>query len=425
MATFLVYTAPATGHAFPLVPGLLALRERGHAVDLRTAPEVVAAVRRAGLAAGPVDPRIAAISVGGHEERRPAARLRREYGDLMARGRLDRLDVARAIAEAAPDAVLVDVLAYGAQVEVERSGLPWALTLPSLLPLPGAGIPPYGLGLAPARGPLGRLRDCVLWRAVLRAYGRAMMGPYNVLREEAGLGPLAGPLELLRRPDAVVALTGEPLEYPRADLPGHVRMVGAQVWDPPPALRWETAFLDEPGDPWVLVTCSTDPQGDEALAAAAIDALRDEQVRVLVTLAGARDAGALPSAPNVRVARFVPHGPVLDRAAAVVCHGGMGIVGKAMAAGVPIVAVPFGRDQPEIARRVEQCGAGVLLPRRQLGARRLRAAVARARAGRADALAAGARLRAAGGAEAFADAAEGLVRVHARPRGRRDSGARC
>ena len=47
--------------------------------------------------------------------------------------------------------------------------------------------------------------------------------------------------------------------------------------------------------------------------------------------------------------RFVPHGAVLPRAAAVVTHAGMGIVGKAAYAGVPIVAVPFGRDQPEIA----------------------------------------------------------------------------
>ena len=85
-------------------------------------------------------------------------------------------------------------------------------------------------------------------------------------------------------PDRLLVLTGEPLEYPRPDTPAHVRFVGAQLWDPPV----ETPeWLLEDGDPWVLVTCSTEYQGDEALAAAAIEGLRDEPVRVIVTLADA------------------------------------------------------------------------------------------------------------------------------------------
>jgi MGT family glycosyltransferase len=130
---------------------------------------------------------------------------------------------------------------------------------------------------------------------------------------------------------------------------------------------------------------------------------------VILTLAGAYDTVELKPAPNVRVERFVPHGPVLERAAAVVTHSGMGIVQKAVGAGVPIVAVPFGRDQPEIARRVAEAGAGVRLPVRRLTPERLRAAVREALAMRPAAEAAGARLRAAGGAARFADAAEELV----------------
>jgi UDP:flavonoid glycosyltransferase YjiC (YdhE family) len=60
------------------------------------------------------------------------------------------------------------------------------------------------------------------------------------------------------------------------------------------------AWLTEPGDPWVLVTCSTDYQRDEALAQTAVEALRDEPVRVLLTLADAYDTIELPSAANVR-----------------------------------------------------------------------------------------------------------------------------
>jgi UDP:flavonoid glycosyltransferase YjiC (YdhE family) len=404
MTTFLAYTSPAAGHLFPLVPGLLELCRRGHSVHVRTDPALVAGLRRAGLAAEPVDPRIAAIRPGGEDGRNG---LRAGYRALMDRGALDGPDLERALAETGADALLVDALAYGAGVAAERSGVPWALTLPSLLPLPGAGIPPYGLGLRPARGPLGAMRDRLGWALVEKAYGRALLQRLNELRVAAGLAPLCSPIDLFDAPDRVLVLTGAPLEYPRSDPPPHVAFLGATSWDPPDAVPGGPAYLEEPGDPWVLVTCSTEYQGDEALAAAAIEALRDEPVRVVVTL-GDASAADLPAAANARCERFVPHGPVLRRAAAVVCHGGMGITEKAIAAGVPVVAVPFGRDQPEVARRVVECGAGVSLPLRRLSPQRLRAAV-----GEAIRLDLGSRRLEPGvlaaRAEAFATAAEELA----------------
>lgn len=405
MSTFLAYTAPAAGHAFPLVPGLLALRDRGHDVHVYTGPDVVAPIRRGGLAAEPVDPRIAEIRVSDHEERRAAGRLRRGYRELLRRGRLDGPDLDRAIAETRPDALLVDTIAYGAGIHAERSGLPWAMTLPSLLPLPATGIPPYGLGLRPARGPLGALRDRAGWRLVERLYAKAMLPQLNELRAASGLPAFSTPMQLFDAPDLVLALTGDPLEYPRPALPANVRMTGAQPWDPPPARPDPMPWLDEPGPPWILVTCSTDYQGDERLAAAAIEALRDEPVRVLVTLADAAGAADLPAAPNARIERFVAHGPVLARSAAVVCHGGMGIVQKAMAAAVPIVAVPFGRDQPEVARRVSECGAGVTVSAKRLTPARMRSAVREAIA-----MAPGA-ARLDGGTSRFADEVEELLAV--------------
>lgn len=424
MSTLLAYTSPAAGHLFPLVPGLLELRARGHDVHVRTAAAHVPALRAVGLEAAPVDPRIEAIRVADHEARRGPDRLKRGFADLLTRGPLDRDDLDAAVAQVRPDALLVDTLAYGAHVAAERGGLPWAITLPSLLPLPGAGIPPYGLGLRPRAGRFGQARDALLWRAVVRMYGRALLPPLNGLREAAGLRPFFSPLQLFAEPDRLLALTGDPLEYPRRDLPAHVRLVGAQAWDPPAVVP---GWLSEPGDPWVLVTCSTEYQGDERLAATAIEALQELPVRVLVTLGGAAGRGGarLPQAANVRVEPFAPHGPVLARAAAVVCHGGMGIVQKAIAAGVPLVAVPFGRDQPEVARRVAECGAGQVVPRRRLTAEAMRTAVQDAlRAdARAAAAAAAARLKAAGGPGAFADAVEELVRSAGADRSARSPGA--
>jgi MGT family glycosyltransferase len=407
MARILVFTSPAAGHVFPLMPGLLALRRRGHDVHVRTGERMLGLVRDAGLAASASDPAIDAVEVADYTEKKDVDKLRKGVHDLLARGPLEKADLERAIAEHAPDLIVTDTNSYGAGVAAQASGRPWAVSIPSLLPLPGKGIPPYGLGMAPLRGPLGHVRDRVLWKLVEKQYAKAMLPRLNALRASAGLPALKSPIDHVVAPDRVLILTGEPLEYPRRDLHPKVRMVGAQPWDPPAGAA--PAWLDEPGDPWVLVTTSTDYQADEALARVAVEALRDEPVRVLLTLADAYERAQLAPAANVRVERFVPHGPVLERAAAVVSHSGMGIVQKAVAAGVPIAAVPFGRDQPEVARRVVEARAGVRLRVKHLTPERLRATVREAIALRPQAQAAGARLRASGGGERFADAAEELV----------------
>jgi MGT family glycosyltransferase len=113
--------------------------------------------------------------------------------------------------------------------------------------------------------------------------------------------------------------------------------------------------------------------------------------------------------PNARVERFIPHRPVLERAACAVTHGGMGATQKALALGVPVCAVPFGRDQLEVARRVEVAVAGTRLPARRLTAQRLRDKVkgAMTRAQGAQQIAAA--FAGAGGPTRAADAVEHLL----------------
>lgn len=71
------------------------------------------------------------------------------------------------------------------------------------------------------------------------------------------------------------------------------------------------------------------------------------------------DLGPLPA--NVLARRSVPQLQVLDRAALFVTHGGMNSVNEAMRAGVPTLVVPQGADQPLVAQRVVELGAGLAL----------------------------------------------------------------
>jgi UDP:flavonoid glycosyltransferase YjiC (YdhE family) len=130
---------------------------------------------------------------------------------------------------------------------------------------------------------------------------------------------------------------------------------------------------------------------------------------VVATLPSADPAGFQATA-NAHVLPFVPHAPILDRAACAVTHGGMGATQKALARGVPVCVVPFGRDQLEVARRAEVAGAGTRLPAKRLSPDRLRDAVKEAMERREGAGRVAAGYRAAGGAAAAADAFEGLLR---------------
>jgi UDP:flavonoid glycosyltransferase YjiC (YdhE family) len=58
---------------------------------------------------------------------------------------------------------------------------------------------------------------------------------------------------------------------------------------------------------------------------------------------------------------FVPHGWLFPKAAAVVTHGGIGTVARALHAGCPLVIEPFASEQVFNAGRVKALGVGVAL----------------------------------------------------------------
>src|SRR5262249_7663607 len=87
-------------------------------------------------------------------------------------------------------------------------------------------------------------------------------------------------------------------------------------------------------------------------------------VRGAVPAGPAVDPPALRSSPDITIGRSAPHRKVLWQAALVITHGGHGTVMKALAAGVPMVMMPHGRDQADTAARVTARGAGVVLARK-------------------------------------------------------------
>lgn len=403
----LAYTSPACGHLFPLVPVMTELAGRGHDVAVRTLAAQVPMMRRLGFEAAAIDPRIEALAHDDYKAKAPPAKLKRAMGSagtFSRRAPLDSADLAAAIEDHRPDALLVDCMTWGANAVAETAGLPWAQWFPYPMPLPSPDAPPFGPGLAPAEGWPGRVRDRVLAGTVGRQLERMVLSWLNPQRTAVGASPFASMHEVFTAPPLVLYMTAEPFEYPRSDWPSNILQVGPCAWEPPAAAP---AWLDDIDRPLVLVTTSSEFQEDSRLVSTALEALADEDVFVVATLPSAQLPAVVPA--NARVETFVPHLPVLARAACAVTHGGAGATQKALANVVPVCVVPFGRDQMEVARRVHVAGAGTRLPLSRLRPDRLRGAVQAATQMTDGAARVAAGFAAAGGAVAAADAFEALA----------------
>ncbi|HVS04677.1 MAG TPA: nucleotide disphospho-sugar-binding domain-containing protein [Candidatus Dormibacteraeota bacterium] len=207
------------------------------------------------------------------------------------------------------------------------------------------------------------------------------IGPNPPRPVEEDFGPRAIPLitryaELLESADLVLHATDQVFDYSFDRLPSRHHYVGPLgIWEPP---RERPRYLQEPGDPWVLVSISSQRQDDVVLADAAGRALADERVRVLVTLGPEHEPSELTAHPsNARVEKTVSHSAVLGQAALLVSHAGHGSVMKALWHGKPMVLVPWGRDQPGVAARAEALGVAEVVPCAQATAETIGAAVKR------------------------------------------------
>jgi MGT family glycosyltransferase len=404
MARILVYQSSASGNVFPAVDMLLELHGRGHDLHLRGGAAEVGRFEAWGVEAAQVDPRIESFEIEDWRGKSQIDALRRLVRSYAALAEIELPDARRAIEEVRPEAVVVDVNCHGAMYAAEASGLPWALFCPYPPPFRSADAPPHGLGLRPARGRLGRIRDHAWWWLGDRLAGPELR-PFNALRSAVGLDRIERFDDQYLRSDVFIAFTAEPFEYHRNDWPPQVRLVGPGLWEPPGD---RPSWLEAETRPIVLVTASTAYQRDDKLIATGLDALAGEGYSVVVTT-GALDPSAFRPPPNARVEAFLPHGPILERATCVVCHGGHGITVKALSAGVPLCVVPFCRDQFDVARRVEMADAGVRLHHRRLSPSRLRAAVRRSVTKRGGAERVARAFADAGGAPAAADAVEVLA----------------
>jgi UDP:flavonoid glycosyltransferase YjiC (YdhE family) len=336
-----VVAGPDPGHAFPALALCRRFAAAGDHPVLLTGREWIATARDAGVDAV----ELAGLDPTGDDDDADAGAKIHQRAARMAVLNVPGLQ------ELAPDLIVSDVITACGGLAAELLGLPWVELNPHPLYRPSRGLPPIGSGLAPGVGLRGRLRDTVL-RALTARSWRAGLRQRAAVRVDIGL-PAADPGPLRR-----LIATLPALEVPRPDWPAEAVVVGPLHFEPTDAV-----FEVPPGDgPLIMVAPSTAVTGSAGVAEVALTALRPE-----VTLpAGARvvvsrlDGRGVPIPPWATVG-LGRQDELLSRADLVVCGGGHGLVSKALVAGVPLVVVPGGGDQWEIANRVVRQGSAQLV----------------------------------------------------------------
>ena len=278
-------------------------------------------------------------------------------GAMVGPADLFAADVRAELRRRPADAVVGNFFVFGAQIAAEAEGVPFAFLVSNLLSFRGSGTPPLGPGFKPARGPLGRARDNAVNRVMARLFDRGL-DRLNEVRAAHGIEPIGSVLQNFERADRLLLMTSRAFEYEQYSPPPNVRIVGPRLDDPAWVGDWAPPAGD---DPLLLVGMSSTFMDHADVLQRVTTALGELPVRGLVTTGPAIPPASIEAPPNVTVVERAPHREVLRHAAAVVTHAGHGTVIKALAAGVPVVAIPLGRDQLDNAARVAHHGAGLRL----------------------------------------------------------------
>ncbi len=356
------------GDVQPLLALGVGLRDRGHAVTVGAASNYRAWVEKRGLVFH---------EIGGDFEpwlKKQSARNSFSVLGSLAAYLRDEVPVCfeQTCAAAREADLVVTTIHLASQSAAEAFGVPCRTILytPALLPSrshPPVAIPPQNLP--------GWINGA-LWWTVGRIFDLLFKRPVNRERVKLGLEPVREYLAHARGARPIVAADKQFAPIP-PDVGRDVIQTGALVMRDLSPLEPEVELFLQDGEPPVYVGFGSTP-----------DTSPEETVRLLVDgvcAAGRRaivsggwaglGSDGLPA--GVFWVRECPHAVLLPRVAAIVHHGGAGTTAAALRAGVPQVIIPHLGDQFFHARRIQDLGIGLSIPRGRLTGARLGAAIQR------------------------------------------------
>ena len=370
MSSILIATVPIHGHVTPLLAVARQFAERGDRVRFITGARFADAVSRTGAEFLPLPPladfddrldlnerfpeRVGlkgSASIAFDIEQIFMTPARPQHDAVMAAHRAEHADV-----------LLVDPAFAGAAFvlgypRAERPAVVMCGVLP--LPLASRDTAPFGMGIEPMAGGLGRLRNAALAALARRTFAQTERRADEMHRDLHGVDLPGAMLDWPRLADAIAQFTVAEFEYPRSDAPDTLYFVGPMSASGSSAPRPDWWGDLDGSKPVVHVTQGTIANNDFGqLVGPTLEALADEDVLVVVATGG-RPLDTLPPLPaNARAAEYLPYDELLPKTDVYVTNAGYGGVQYALRYGVPIVASGGQEDKPEVGARVAWSGVG-------------------------------------------------------------------
>ena len=354
---FLVASWGSPGHLGPTLTAARQLRNRGHGVRFKAREDARAAVEAAGYSftTWRRTPSFTPIAPDGELIRKAYDQLL--FGPAAARAADTRDEIDRA----PTDALLSDIGLFGSALAAEAARIPCALLTPTISLRPLRGVPPIGSGLRSPHTPEERAEvEAANTRFI--AVMNEWLPMLNEARVSQDLPPFDHVLELFDRAARLLLATSPALDFPADYLPGNVRYIGPLLDNSDWSKPWTTPWPHGSDRPRALISFSTTDQNQTDALQRTVNAIAGIEMDAVATLGPALDGATLRCPKNVTLLPSAPHDAVMKEVSLVVTHGGHGTVMRALQHGLPLLCLPMGRDQNDIAARVVARGAGLRLP---------------------------------------------------------------
>lgn len=385
MSKVIILVEPAEGHINPLMPIMAQLIARNHELVCITGVRFKARVEEMGAAFRPLpaqwDPKEQAAYDFFPElqKLKGLAQIKYYLKQIMYDQVPDVLTCLQAVLNDFPAEVIVSDTFMLAGNWITELGGPPSVRL-SVLPLslPGKDIAPFGLGLLPGHSWLSKLRNNLLSRLFEKILFKDVQDHANKIRHSVGL-PMFDKSFFIKGyeiPSLVLHTSTPAFEYFREQYLTNLRFIG-------PVLVTAKAHFQKPewwpkleqDLPVILVTQGTVAKNQDDLIIPAIEALRHENVMLVVVPVNKGDIEDLPD--NTYAESYIPFGNLLPHVDIMISNGGFGGTQNALAHGIPVIIAGATEDKMEVAARVENSGAGINLGKQKASAEAIRNAVTR------------------------------------------------
>lgn len=332
------FCIPAHGHTNPMLPVAAELVKRGNRVRFYSFGEFEAKIKATGAEFIPCDSFLPELTAWEASELRNVSATEMTIQDIrITLGMNDFLE--EEFRTFCPDVVYTDSVCFWGKLNAWKHHVPMVVSTSTFAfnqlsstymknsPKELAGLI---LGLPKVSKELNRLKS----------HGYQFKGLFSLIQSD-------------NHTDSVV-YTSKRFQPYSESFSGHYLFAG-------PSVRSDRK-PEKAGKPLVYVSMGTVINDRPDFYSKCIEAMRGENVDLLISCGNAVDIASLGRLPeNVKVFPYVDQLEVLSRASVFITHCGMNSVSESLYMETPMVLYPQTNEQAAVARRTTEIGAGMLL----------------------------------------------------------------